>query len=213
MIIRITKPIIINVYTFQGVLETVTTGGFLGTIVMLIQGKIAQGLGLFRGKHYPVTVTVGTLGTVPPMREYQGDQEAEDNRMVNALQFIDQDRKDKLTNEERSTLACIWTKDLHKKVTDALEAEPRVWTAMLDACQQADQALGLPQHHMEPVYNDMPGRKAIGCDVRVDVNGAQFLFGEAAYTTCKDGRDLYQFTTDAAIGVFPDGDMYYPVDN
>lgn len=209
---KITKPIIINVYSDEGVLQEVTTGGFLGTIAMKVLGKIATGLGLFRGKQYPVTVKVNTLGTVPPQLEYRGNHEEELDKQVNALAVIDQDRADKLTPDEQAQLASISTVALHQAVVTALETTPRVWTPFVDACQDADQKLGLPLYHTVPIYAEVEGTKAVGCDVRVEVNGARFNFGEGGYKHCTDGRVLHQFHADAAIGVFPDGELYYPQD-
>ena len=208
---KVTKPILINVYEYEGVLDEVTTGAFLGTIPMSeVAGKVATGTGVFRGKQYPVTVEVNSLGTVPPQKEYRGNQDVEVDEQVNALAVIDQDRVDKLDDEAKAKLVSIGTVELHKYVTDALTATPRVWSPFIDACQDADQKLGLPKYHSVPIYGEVEGNKAIGCDVRVTINGAMFTFGEGSAKHCTDGRTLYQFWADAAVGVFPDGDLYYP---
>ena len=205
----ITKNIIINVYAKDGEVASITTGGFLGTIPM-VDGK---GVGTFRGKTYPVEVAVNGLGTVPPQKEYRGNKFVEQDKIVNALDYVDYDRVAKLTDEEKATLSAISTKSIHAVVVNALEASPRVWTPFIDACQDADQELELPQMVEVPDYEEIEGRKAIGCNVVVDVNGARFLFGEGGFVRCADGRNLYQFWAAAAIGIFPDGDIYYPNDN
>lgn len=209
----ITKNIIINVYSDEGVLQKVTTGGFLGVIPMTVEGKVARGTGSFRGKTYPVEVAVGSLGTVPPQKEYQGNTFVEQDKIVNALDYIDYDRIEKLTAEEKATLSAISTKAIHATVVNALEANPRVWTPFIDACQQVDQELELPQMVEVPNYVEVEGHKAIGSSVIVDINGARFLFGEAEVRHCADGSMLYQFVAPAAVGVFPDGDLYYPIDD
>jgi len=210
---KVMKSILINVYEYEGVVDEVTTGGFLGVIPMEQQdvpGPVYAGQGTFRGKQYPVSVAINSLGTVPARIEYRGDSEVITDEQVNALAVIDRDRLDKLTPEERATLLSIGMVKLHTYVTEAINATPRVWTPFVDACQDADQKLGLPQYHTEPIYKPVEGKKAIGCDVRVNINGAQFVFGEGGFEHCTDGRKLYQFWTDAAIGVFPDGEVYYP---
>jgi len=209
----ITKNIIINVYSDEGVLQKVTTGGFLGVIPMTVEGKVARGTGSFRGKTYPVEVAVGSLGTVPPQKEYQGNTFVEQDKTVNALDYIDYDRVEKLSDEEKATLSAIGTKAIHATVVNALEAAPRVWTPFIDACQDADQELELPKMVEVPNYVEIEGRKAIGCSVIVDVNGARFLFGEGERKHCSDGCSLYQFWAPAAVGIFPDGDIYYPIDD
>ena len=209
----ITKNIIINVYDTEGVLTNVTTGGFLGVIPMTVEGKVARGTGSFRGKTYPVEVAVGSLGTVPPQKEFQGNTFVEQDKMVNALDYIDFDRIEKLSDEEKAILSAIGTKELHSVVINALEASPRVWTPFIDACMDADQKLELPLMVEVPNYVEIAGHKAIGCNVIVDINGARFLFGEGEYKECADGRDLYQFWAPAAVGIFPDGDIYYPIDD
>lgn len=208
----VTKPIIINVYNVEGVLDSVTTGGFLGSIGMTVEGKVAQGTGSFRGKTYPVQVAVNFLGTVPNQKEFVGNKYVEKDKIVNALDYVDLDRVDKLTDEEKATLSSIGTKAIHATVVNALEANPRVWTPFIDACQQVDQELGLPQMAQVPDYMEVEGHKAIGCNVVADINGARFLFGEGERKHCADGRDLYQFVAAAAVGIFPDGDFYYPAD-
>lgn len=202
----ITKNIIINVYQADGEVIDITTGGFLGTIPM-VDGK---GVGSFRGKTYPVEVKVTSLGTVPTQKEFQGNKFVEQDKTVNALDCLDYDRREKLTDEERATLSSISTKAIHSIVVNALEASPRVWTPFIDACQNADQELELPQMVEVPDYVEVEGRKAIGCNVVADINGARFLFGEGERKHCKDS-DLYQFVAAAAIGIFPDGDLYYPI--
>lgn len=209
----ITKNIIINVYSDEGVLDKVTTGGFLGAIPMTVEGKVARGTGTFRGKEYPVEVAVTSLGTVPTQKEFQGNTFVEQDRVVNALDYVDLDRAGKLTDDEKATLSAISTKAIHSIVVNALEANPRVWTPFIDACQQVDQDMALPKMVEVPSYIEVEGRKAIGCNVVVDINGARFLFGEAERKHCADGRTLYQFWTAAAIGIFPDGDVYYPNDD
>lgn len=206
----VTKPIILNVYEQEGVLETVTTGGFLGVIPMTTEGKVATGEGVFRGKVYPVAVTVGSLGDVPPQKEYQGNTYVEQDKIINALDYVDLDRAEKLTEEEKATLSSISTKAIHATVVKALEANPRVWTPFIDACQQVDQDLDLPQMVEVPNYIEIEGHKAIGCNVVVDINGARFLFGEGEFKRCSNGLNLYQFTAQAAVGIFPDGELYYP---
>lgn len=208
----ITKNIIINVYSYEGVLDGVTTGGFLGAIPMTVEGKVAQGTGSFMGKTYPVEVAVGSLGTVPTQKEYIGNKYVEQDKTVNALDYVDFDRVAKLTDEEKATLSAISTKAIHATVINALEASPRVWTPFIDACQDADQELELPQMVEVPDYVEVEGRKAVGCNVIVDINGARFLFGEGERKHCADGRELYQFWAPAAVGIFPDGEAYYPTD-
>lgn len=204
----VTKNIIINVYAKETVVDEITTGGFLGVIPM----TDGRGVGTFRGKVYPVEVEVNSLGTVPPQKEYRGNKTVEADKIVNALNNMDFDRIEKLTEDEKDRLSAIGTIELHGVVVEALEAVPRIWTPFIDACQQADRELELPQYKEEPVYVEIQGRKAVGCDVRVDVNGARFLFGEGGFVQCSDGRDLYQFWTEAAVGIFPDGDLAYPND-
>lgn len=220
----ITKNIIINVYNYEGVLDKVTTGGFLGSVDMTVDGKVAQGTGSFQGKTYPVEVTVNFLGTVPPQKEYQGNTFVERDMIVNALDYVDLDRAEKLTDEEKATLSAISTKDIHgdvvayltnpyitKKDANGKEIKVRApWTPWLDACQQVDQELELPQMVEVPDYVEVEGHKAIGCNVVADINGARFLFGEGERKHCADGRDLYQFVAAAAVGIFPDGELYYP---
>lgn len=206
----ITKNIIINVYNSEGVLEAVTTGGFLGTIPMTVEGKVARGTGSFRGKTYPIEVSVNFLGTVPNQKEFVGNKYVEKDTIINALDYVDLDRAEKLTDAEKATLSAISTKVIHATVVNALEANPRVWTPFIDACQQVDQELELPQMAQVPDYVEVEGHKAIGCNVVADINGARFLFGEGERKHCADGRDLYQFVAAAAVGIFPDGEVYYP---
>jgi len=208
-----TKPIIINVYADEAKNVTkVTTGGFLGTIDMTLDGNNASGIGVFRGRKYPVSVTVSSLGTVPPQKEYRGDDYVENDRIINALEGIDDERQDLLTRAEVAKLSTISTKELHKIVTDALSIEPRVWNPFLDACMQADQEFDLPEMVTVPVYAEIEGRKAIGCVITADVNGARFLFGEGEFVHCTDGLNLYKFYTDAAIDIFPSAADYYAVE-
>ena len=72
----ITKPIIISVYENEGLVEKVTTGGFLGTIDLTQDGKTFSGTGKAKGGSYPVVITVDSLGVVPPQKEYRGNDYA-----------------------------------------------------------------------------------------------------------------------------------------
>lgn len=213
---KITKPIIVNVYEKDGVINEVTTGGFLGVIPMnLIFGPnpFATGVGIFKGKNYPIEVYVNSLGNVPTQKEYIGNAFVEDDVVMDVTPYISDYRLEALDEAQRVTLTHISTKMLHKEILSYIMGNHNGvgWTPWLSAIQEADQVLGLPKSTWTPQYQDVEGRKAIGCDIVVDVNGARFLFGEGGFVRCA-GRNLYQFWTDAAIGVFPDGDKYYPAE-
>jgi hypothetical protein len=213
----ITKTIEIYVYEKDGRVDEIMTGGFLGDIAINGAGL---GFGNFRGKKYPISVEVNSLGTVPPQKEYRGNHDVESSVVLDATPFISEDKLEKLDSDSVKILRAISTKDIHREIVDYL-TDPNLyeetgkvvgrkpWTAWLDALQEADQTLQLPKYVSEPIYVDIEGKKAIGTDVRVNVNGARFLFGEGGCVPCS-GRKLYHFWCEAAIGVFPDGDIYYP---
>lgn len=211
-----TKPIIINVYEKDGKIDEVTTGGFLGVIPMKLEfgpNAFATGVGRFRAKEYPIEVYINSLGTVPPQKEYIGNAFVEDDVVMDVTPYIDDYKLEALDDGQRALLHHISTKTIHATLISYMQADLKGvgWTPWLTAIQDADRALELPKSTWTPQYQEIEGRKAIGCDIVVDVNGARFLFGEGGFVHCS-GRNLYQFWTDAAVGVFPDGDIiYYPI--
>lgn len=212
---KITKPIIFNLYIKNGQLSRVTTGAFLGTIPMVETMKnVYEGTGKFRGKTYPVQVSALALGSVPPMMEYQGNEEVEADRIIDATQYISDYRLEKLNEGQIATLHGISTKALHKELVDWHEAQgvkATPWNEWLDALGEVDQALELPEYTTKPIYVEIAGRKVVGADIRATVNGATFAFGEGEFKNCSNDESLLQFNVKAAVGIFPDGDIYYPI--
>lgn len=171
------RPVLIEIYKWKdGTLEAYNGG----TIPTKID---ANGNFVFNGKDCEVVIL--DEGDVPTEKWQDGVKETlvTENKMVDATQYIDVDRLEKLTDDERDTLSWIGYVGLHKIVTDAIEDDVEGFTPYQDAASQADQALDLPRskYILVPKYENRPGRTVVLFDVRLAVGGADCSeFGQKA---------------------------------
>lgn len=160
------RPVLLELYKWQDGTVEVYNGGTVPTLVD------EDGDFEFMGKECEATIL--DEGSVPDEKWQTGVKQVlvTENKSVNALEVIDADRIDKLSDDEKEKLEWITTKELHATVVDALEANAE-WTPFIEACSQAVQALGLPKSHyaIEKVYENRPGRTVVGFDVRLFVGG------------------------------------------
>jgi hypothetical protein len=160
------KPALVEIYKWQDGTVEVYNGGTIPTIVD------EEGDFPFMGKECEVTIL--DEGSVPDEKWQTGVKQVlvVDDKSVNALEVIDGDRVDKLSDEEKEKLEWITYKEIHATVVNALESGAE-WTPFIDACQDADQKFGLPKSHyaIVKVYENRPGRTVVGFDVRLFVGG------------------------------------------
>lgn len=160
------RPVLLELYKWQDGTIEVYNGGTIPTLVD------EDGDFEFMGKMCEATIL--DEGSVPDEKWQTGVKQilVTENKSVNALEVIDADRIDKLSDDEKEKLEWITYKEIHSTVVNALESGAE-WTPFIEACAQADQILKLPRSHyaIEKVYENRPGRTVVGFDVRLFVGG------------------------------------------
>jgi len=229
-----TRPIQVGFYEENGAIAKVVTGAWLTGVELFKQpdGTYA-GEGLFHGKTYPILAEIKAVGTVPLYRRFLYNTEELDpvQPVENFLPFLEDYRLEALTSAQRSFLsACTLAdthdveghliKGLHSIQKEFFEANlgnwAATWNPWIDAVNSimqgdngANDDFPKRKYVVVPHYQDEDGHKVVGADVRLSVNGAQFVAGEGGVSYC-NGSVYKYFTWDAAVGVFPDGEVYYP---
>lgn len=168
------RPVLLEIYEWKdGTLEAFDGG----TIPIKIG---ANGGFVFNGKDCDVVILDN--GDVPVEKWQNGVKETlvTEDKNVDATEYIDTNRLEKLTDEEKDELSWIGYVELHKIVTDALEDDVAGFTPYQDAASQADQALNLPKQKyvLAPKYENRPGRTVIDFDVRLaigDVDCSEYI--------------------------------------
>lgn len=229
-----TKTIQLGFYQEGENIGRVMTGVEIGTHELAKQADGAYiGEGEFYGKKYPIVAEILAVGTIPKYRWHQYDTEELDpvQPVVNFLPWLEDYRQERLTPEEQAKLSAMTLADthdaegkvvkgLHSIQKDFFEANLGNWTAnwtpwidAVNSIMQDDNGMtdGFPKRKyiVVPHYQDEDGRKVIGADVTLYVNGAKFVAGEGGVSYC-NGAVYKYFTWEMAVGVLPDGELHYP---
>lgn len=229
-----TKPIQFGFYQEDHGIGKVVTGGWLESIELAKQSDgLYHGEGLFYGKTYPIIAEINNVGTIPLYRAFLYNTEELDpiQPVVDFTAFLEDYRLEKLTPEERTKLSAMTLADthdadgklvkgLHSIQKDFFEAHLGNWVAYwnpwidaVNSIMQKDNGMtdDFPKRRyiVVPKYRDEDGHKVVGADVALYVNGAKFVAGEGGVSRC-NGATYKYFTWDAAVGVFPDGELHYP---
>lgn len=218
----------------DGQIVKAVTGAWLGSIELFKQpdGTYA-GEGEFRGKKYPIVAEIAAQGNIPIYQAFRYNEQVLDpmQPVVNFMPFLEDYRAERLTADERAFLSACTLADTHDADGSVIKGLHSIqkdffnanlgnwvanWTPLIDAVNsimQSDNGMNedFPKRRyiIVPHYEPEDGHKVVGADVRLHVNGAQFVAGEGGVSRCNG--DLYKyFTWEAAMGIFPDGDVYYP---
>lgn len=229
-----TNPIQVGFYEENGEVVKVMTGAWLTSVELFKKEDGAYvGEGEFMGKKYPIVAEIRAVGTIPDYMWHQYDTQELDpiQPVVSFLPWLEDYRRVKLTTYEVAFLsACTLAdtqdakgnlvKGIHSIQKDFFNDNLGNWTAKwtpfidaVNSIMQSDNGMtdGFPKRRYisVPHYEKQDGHKVVGADVRLSVNGAQFLAGEGGVSRC-NGAIYKYFTWDAAMGIFPDGLIYYP---
>jgi hypothetical protein len=162
------RPVLIEIYKWaDGTLEAYNGG----TIPIKID---TEGDFEFMGKSCEVTIL--DAGIVPTEKVQIGVSPVivTEDRDVDATNYIDSDKLEKLTEDEKELLEYISYSGLYKIVLMAferIEKDGGVFTSLENAASQAVQELGLPKskYVYEPKYENRSGRTIRDFDVRLSV--------------------------------------------
>lgn len=229
-----TKPIQLGFYQLDDGVGKVVTGAWLGGIELYKQDDgTYRSEGVFYGKAYPIIADIKNAGTIPLYRRFICNTEEPDpvQPVVNFLPWLEDYRLEKLTPEERAKLSAMTLEDTHDaegKVVRGLHGIQidyfhshvanfyEGWTPWIDAVNSIMQnGNGINEEFPKqrfivvPHYQDENGHKVVGADITLYVNGAKFVAGEGGVSYC-NGATYKYFTWDAAMGIFPDGELHYP---
>jgi hypothetical protein len=165
------RPVLLEVYRWaDGTLE-VYNGGTIPTAVD------ADGDFLFMNKDCEVTIL--DAGVVPNEKWQNGVKPVivTEDASVDATDYIDTDKLEKLTDDEKTELEFTSYSALFEKIIAAherIEKEGGQFTPFEAAVSQAVQELRLPRskYVYAPMYENRPGRTIRDFDVRLSVGNA-----------------------------------------